>query len=206
MKRRTLCLAAAVALATMAPVVVSAQPTAVRIRGTVQAVTETTLTVKDRSGEVVQLQLPATLVVNELYPIAMADIKPGSFIGTAAMPQADGSRRAVAVMVFPEAMRGIGEGDRGFDLAPQSTMTNATVAEVLVGSGAAPNGRTLRLKHKDGEAAIVVPDDAPVVTLRRADRSLLVPGASVSLTAQVVEGKATVQRLSAGRNGFVLPY
>ena len=71
---------------------------------------------------------------------------------------------------------------------------------------AAPSGRTMRLKHKDGEAAIVVPDDAPVVTLRRADRSLLVPGASVSLTAQVIDGKPNVQRLSAGRNGLVLPY
>lgn len=203
MQRRALCLAAAGVLAVRAA---HAQPSTVRIRGTVQAVSETTLTVKDRSGEVVQLQLPATLVVNELYPIVMAEIKAGSFIGTAAMPQADGSRRAVAVMVFPEAMRGTGEGDRGFDLAPQSTMTNATVAEVLVGSGAAPNGRTMRLKHKDGETNIVVPDDAPVMTLRRADRSLLVPGASVSLTAQVADGKATVQRLSAGRNGFVLPY
>ncbi|MFO1325770.1 MAG: hypothetical protein U1F56_00310 [Rubrivivax sp.] len=200
MRRRTL----AIALCGCAgPLRLHAQPAApVRIRGTVVAVTDDRLTVKDRSGEVIQLLTPAALVINELYPIAMADIRPGSFIGTAATTQPDGTRRAVGVMVFPEAMRGTGEGDRPFDLGPQSTMTNATVSELV----AVPSGRTLRLKHKDGEAAIVVPDDAPVVTLRRADRSLLVPGASVSLTAQLVDGRPTVLRLSAGRNGFVLPY
>jgi hypothetical protein len=202
MHRRTLATALALALAGTAVQAQTPAPAAVRIRGTVQAVTDSTVTVKDKSGEVLLLQTPPALVVNELYPIAMADIKPGSFIGTAATSMPDGTRRAVAVMVFPEAMRGTGEGDRPFDLGPQSTMTNATVSElVVVGSG-----RTMRLKHKDGEAAIVVPDDAPVVTLRRADRSLLVPGASVSLSAQVVDGKPTVLRLSAGRNGFVLPY
>lgn len=200
MRRRTL----AVALCTGLPVPLlhaQARPT-VRIRGTVLEVTEGSLTVKDRSGEVVRLQTPAALVINELYPIAMADIRPGSFIGTAATTQPDGTRRAVAVMVFPESMRGTGEGDRPFDLGPQSTMTNATVSELV----AVPSGRTMRLKHKDGEAAIVVPDDAPVVTLRRADRSLLVPGASVSLTAQLVDGQPTALRLNAGRDGFVLPY
>jgi len=197
-----LCLATLLATLTAATLAL-AQPAAVRMRGTVQAVSTTSLTVKDRvSNEVVELVLPGSVVVNELYAIDRSQIQPGSFIGTAALPQSDGSRRAVAVMVFPEAMRGTGEGDRPFDLQPQSTMTNATVAELV----AVPSGRTMRLRHKDGEAAIVVPDDAPIVTLRRADRSLLVPGASVSLSAQLVDGKPTVQRISAGRNGFVLPY
>lgn len=180
-----------------------AAPT-VRVRGTVLAVGPDTLTVKDRSGETVALVLPATLVVSEVYPIARGDIQPGSFIGVAAMPQSDGTRRAIAVTVFPEAARGTGEGDRPFDLLPQSTMTNATVT----GLATVTQGRELhlQLQHKDGEARIVVPDDAPIVTFRRADRSLLVVGASVSLQAQVVGGQPTATRISVGRDDFVLPY
>jgi hypothetical protein len=118
------------------------------------------------------------------------------------MPQADGTERAIAVTVFPESARGTGEGHRPFDLLPQSTMTNATVADVV----ATTSGRTLRLKYKDGERTIVVPTDAPIVTFRPGDRSLLVPGASVSLTAQMTDGKPTISRINVGRNGFSLPY
>lgn len=82
----------------------------VRLRGIVQAVTPQTLTLKERSGEVVELALPDKLVLAEVYPIALADIQPGSFIGTAALPQADGTQRAIAITVFPEAARGTGEG------------------------------------------------------------------------------------------------
>ena len=175
---------------------------AVRVRGTIQAVAPGTLTVKDRSGEVLELVLPPKVTVSEVYPMALADIQPGSFIGTAAMPQADGTERAIAVTVFPESARGAGEGHRPFDLLPQSTMTNATVADMV----ASPKGRTLQLKYKDGERAIVVPLDAPVVSFKPGDASLLVVGASVSLTAQLVDGKPTITRINAGRNGFQLPY
>jgi hypothetical protein len=175
---------------------------AVRVRGTIQAVAPGALTVKDRSGEVLELVLPPKVTVSEVYPMALADIQPGSFIGTAAMPQADGTERAIAVTVFPESARGAGEGHRPFDMLPQSTMTNATVADVV----ASPKGRTLQLKYKDGERAIVVPLDAPVVSFKPGDPSLLVVGASVSLTAQLVDGKPTITRINAGRNGFQLPY
>ena len=109
---------------------------------------------------------------------------------------------AIAVTVFPEAMRGTGEGHRPFDFMPQSTMTNATVADVT----ATPDGRKLQVRYKDGEKVIVVPQGVPVVTFRPADRSLLVPGASVSLSAQTIDGKPTAQRISVGRNGFNVPY
>ncbi len=175
---------------------------AARVRGTIQAVAPGALTVKDRSGEVLELVLPPKVTVSEVYPMALADIQPGSFIGTAAMPQADGTERAIAVTVFPESARGAGEGHRPFDMLPQSTMTNATVADVV----ASPKGRTLQLKYKDGERAIVVPLDAPVVSFKPGDPSLLVVGASVSLTAQLVDGKPTITRINAGRNGFQLPY
>lgn len=200
MTRRTaafaLCMAANLAFAQAAPA-----PT-VRVRGTVQSVAPGLLTVKDRSGEVVELALPEKTTVSEIFPMAMADIKAGSFIGTAAMPQPDGSERAIAVMVFPEAARGVGEGHRPFDLLPQSTMTNATVADLV----ATPKGRTMQLKYKDGARDIVVPEDAPVVSFKPGDRGLLVPGASVSLSAQMVNDKPTITRISAGRNGFQLPY
>ena len=180
----------------------NAAPT-VRMRGTIQAVTADSMTVKDRtSGEVVQLALTDKLVVAEVYPIALADIRAGSYIGAAALPQPDGSQRAIAITVFPESARGAGDGHRPFDLAPQSTMTNATVGDVTV----APNGRSMTLKYKDGEKTLVVPPDAPVVTFRPADRSLLVPGASVSLSAQLVGDKPTALRVNARRNGFALPY
>ncbi len=199
----------ALALSLVAPLVLAQTtvPTApaasaARVRGTIQAVAPGTLTVKDRSGEVLELVLPPKVTVSEVYPMALADIQPGSFIGTAAMPQADGTERAIAVTVFPESARGAGEGHRPFDMLPQSTMTNATVADVV----ASPKGRTLQLKYKDGERAIVVPLDAPVVSFKPGDPSLLVVGASVSLTAQLVDGKPTITRINAGRNGFQLPY
>jgi len=177
-------------------------PATVRLRGTVVSVAPASLVLKTREGEVIELQLSDKLVVNEVYPITLADVQPGSFIGTAALPQADGSLRAMAITVFPDAARGTGEGHRPFDLQPQSTMTNATVAEVS-SLGA---GRRLQLKYKDGAQTVVVPPEAPIVTFRPGDRSLLVPGASVSLTAQAINDKPTALRINAGRNGFVLPY
>lgn len=190
-----LCMVAGVALAQT-----SSPP--LRLRGTVQQASAATLTLKERNGEVIDLALPKELAVSEVYPIALSDIQPGSFIGTAAVPQPDGTQRAIAVTVFPEAARGLGEGHRPFDLQPQSTMTNATVDQVVTGA----SGRTLQVKYKDGEKTIVVPPEAPIVTFRPADRSLLVPGASVSLSAQMVDGVPTALRISAGRNGFQLPY
>jgi hypothetical protein len=174
----------------------------VRLRGVVQNVMATSLTLKERSGEIVELQLPENQAVIEVFPIAYSDIQTGSFIGVAALPQADGTQRAIAITVFPESARGTGEGHRPFDLQAQSTMTNATVAQVV----ALPSGRRLELKYKDGEKTIFVPPDAPVVSFRPGDRKLLVPGASVSLTAQVINAKPTVVRINAGRNGFALPY
>lgn len=146
--------------------------------------------------------LPVNLVIFETYPIELSEIKAGSFVGVGAMPLADGTQRAIAVTVFPESARGLGEGFRPFDYAPQSTMTNATVADMV----AAPEGRRLRLRYKDGEKMVVIPPGAPVVTFRPGDRALLVPGASVSLSAQEIDGRPTATRISAGRNGFNVPY
>ena len=201
----TLCLAASLGSALITESTAHTPSPTLRMRGNIVSVSANSLVVKDRSGEVVELALTDKLVVSEVYPIKLEDIKPGSFIGTAAMPQADGTQRAIAVSVFPEAARGTAEGHRPFDLLPQSTMTNATVDDVATSSTSAA-GRTLKLKYKDGEKTVVVPADAPIVTSRPADRSLLVAGASVSLFAQAIDGKPTALRINVGKNGFALPY
>lgn len=179
----------------------------VRMRGVVQAISATSLTVKDFRGEVANLALNDKLVVTEVYPIALTDIKPGSYIGTAAMPQADGTLKAIAVTVFTEAQRTVPQGHFPFYLQPQSTMTNAVVEGVVSMQGTATGtGRRLQLKYKDGEKTLDVPADAPIVTIRPGDRSLLVVGASIGLFAQEIDGKPTALRINAAKNGFVVPY
>ena len=101
----------------------------VRVRATIEKIDASSITVKDRSGEIVTLMRAADMPVNEVYAIQLADIKPGSYVGTAAMPQPDGSQVALEVLVFPGAARGSNEGHYPWDLQPQSTMTNATVAD-----------------------------------------------------------------------------
>ena len=175
----------------------------VRLRASIERVDQGSITVKERSGEIITLVVPANLVVSEVYPIDITNIKPGSYIGSAAMLQPDGTLKALEVLVFPETSRGAGEGHRGWDLQPQSTMTNATVEELLVVSGNA--SRTLKLKYKDGEKTLTVPTDVPIVTLKPGDTSLLVVGAKLFITAEIRDGKPTAIRITAGRNGFEPP-
>ncbi len=172
-----------------------------RLRGSVQAFDGSTLVMKERSGEVITLVLADTFAVNEVVPTEPTAIRPGSFVGVASMPGADGQLRALEVLVFPEAARGSGEGHYGWDLQPGSMMTNATVAELA----AAPQGRSLTLRYKDGEKTVVVPDNVPVVTFKPGDKALLVPGAKVMVTAQLRDGKPTALRALAGRDGFAPP-
>ena len=172
-----------------------------RLRATIEKIEGNTVTVKERSGEVITLVLADTLVVSEVFPIALSAIQPGSYIGTAAMPRADGTLDALEVLVLPEAARGNGEGHRPYDLQPGSTMTNATVADLL----AAPGGRKLTLRYKDGEKTVNVADTTPVVSFKPGDRSLLVVGGQVIVTAEVRSGTPTALRVLAGRNGFAPP-
>jgi hypothetical protein len=172
-----------------------------RLRGTVESFDDKTLVVKERSGEVLRLALADTFGVNEVVPTELASIQAGSYIGTAAMPQPDGSLQALEVLVFPEQARGASEGHYPWDLQPGSTMTNATVADVV----GQVKGRTLTLRYKDGEKKVLVPEGVPVVTVKPGDRSLLVPGAKVLVTAQLRDGKPVALRVIAGRNGFAPP-
>jgi hypothetical protein len=191
------------AAAALAPAAGFAQQArTVRLRGTIEALSDTKLTLRERSGQRTELALSPTYAVTEVFPITLADIKPGSFVGVGGMPQPDGSQRAIAVLLFPEDMRGTGEGFRPFDFLPQSTMTNATVADVA----AIANGQKLELKYKDGAKTIVVPPDAPIVSVRPGDRALVVAGAPVAVNVQEINGQPTVVRVNAGRNGFAPPY
>ena len=178
------------------------QPRRVRLRGTLESVSDAQLVLRQRNGDRVELAVAPDMTVTEVYPVALADVKPGTFIGVGALPQDDGTQRAIAVTLFPEAMRGTGEGHYPFDFMPNSTMTNATVAEVAGAEG----GERLRLRYPGGEKIIVVPPGTPIVSLRPADRSLLVPGGAVAVTAQEIQGKPSAVRVSAGRNGFAPPY
>ena len=172
-----------------------------RLRGTVSAFSDGVLVIAERGGETLRLTLDARFSVNEVLPIELSAILPGSFIGAAAMPQADGTQRALEVLVFPESARGSGEGHYPWDLQPGSTMTNATVADLV----ASADGRTLKLRYKDGEKTLLVPLGVPVVTFKPADTDLLVPGAKVLVTAQLRDGRPVALRALAGRHGFAPP-
>jgi hypothetical protein len=188
---------------TVSPAVALAQQArSVRLRGTIEQLSDGKLVLQERGGQRMELALAPDYRVTEVYPVTLAEVKPGSFVGVGGMPQPDGSQRAIAVLVFPEAMRGTGEGHYPFDFLPQSTMTNATVADVAK----SPNGERLELKYKDGTKTIVVPPEAPIVSLRPGDRSMVAVGSRVAVNVQEINGTPTVVRVSAGKNGFAPPY
>ena len=172
-----------------------------RLRGSVKSFDGSTLVLAERSGETITLALADNFGVTEVVAIEPAAIKVGSFVGIAAVPAVDATLSALEVLVFPEASRGSGEGHYPWDLQPGATMTNATVAELT----ATPQGRSLKLRYKDGEKTVIVPDNVPIVTFKPGDRALLVTGAKVLVTAQLRDGKPTALRALAGRDGFAPP-
>lgn len=175
-----------------------------RIRGDVVALNGSSLQVKSRSGEMLSVKLADNYVVTAVVQIEMAALNTGAFVGTATMPQPDGSLTALEVLVFPEAMRGSGEGHYAWDLKPGSMMTNATIADVATISQT--GGRRLTLKYKDGEKTIVVAEGTPIVTFEPGDPSMLVPGAHILLTAaKQPDGSLTAARVAVGKNGLVPP-
>ena len=177
-------------------------PSPSRVRGTVEAVEGDVLAVKSRSGEDVRVQMTSDIRVVGIIKIALSDIKVGSFIGTTTVPGPDGVQNALEVHVFPENMRGTGEGSRPFDLRPNSTMTNATVAETVAGN----DGHTLLVKYKEGEKRVTVPPDTPVVTYVPADKSELKAGAKViAFFKKLPDGSLEANRISVGLNGLTPP-
>src|SRR6202049_1483051 len=179
------------------------QPPTVRIRGTIEAVDGSLLTVKSREGTDMKVRVTDNVAVFGVAKIAMSEIKPGSYIGVTAMPEPDGTQKAVAVHIFPENQRGVAEGFRPWDLRPGSTMTNATVAERGAGRG---GGKTL-VKYKDGEKKVVVPPDTPIVTFVAGDKSELKPGAKIIIFGATKKEAGTPDAASAnvGRDGITPP-
>ena len=173
-----------------------------RIRGTIEQVHGSALTIATREGPTVELTLAPDARIAALVPAELSSAGTGSFIGTAAVPQADGTLEAQEILIFPEAMRGVGEGHRPWDLTPDSTMTNATVAEVAE----AAKGRLLKLRYKDGEKELEVPMDAPIVTIAPGDPSLLRPGTAVFISAtKAADGSLAADRVIAGKDGVPPP-
>jgi hypothetical protein len=179
------------------------QPPTVRIRGAIEAVDGSLLTVKSREGTDMKVRLTDNVAVFGVAKTSISEIKPGSYIGVSAMPEPDGTQKALAVQIFPESQRGVAEGFRPWDLRPNSTMTNATVAETVAGT----DGQIILVKYKDGEKKVVVPPDTPIVSFVAGDKSELKPGAKIIIFSATRKEDGTLEaaRVNVGRDGITPP-
>ncbi len=174
----------------------------VRVRGSIASFKGETLTVKTREGQTVSISLAPEGRVSSVARAAVSDIKPGDFVGIASLPTNDGGDGALEVLIFPAALKGTGEGSYGWDLKPNSTMTNATVADAVKGV----DGRTVTVSYHGKEKKIAIPDSTPVVTLAPAAQVDLKPGAVVFIAGEKAAGGAiTARQVVVGSNGVVPP-
>jgi hypothetical protein len=172
-----------------------------RLSGTIVSVDGSTLVLKTAKGEEVKLNLAEKGTVLAVEKVTMDGIKQGEFVGVGAMPQADGSQRAVRINIFDEARRGTGEGHYPWSSDPKGTMTNATV-ETTVSS---VDGQVLMLKYKGGEKKIIVPPEAIIQRNVPGSASDLKPGAAVTISAATPkpDGSYETARVNVGRDGYV---
>jgi hypothetical protein len=179
------------------------QPPTVRIRGTIEAVDGATLSIKSRDGSDLKVNITDNIAVTGVAKASLSDIKEGSYIGVSAMPEPDGTQKAIAVHIFPEAQRGAAEGFRPWDLRPNSTMTNATVAQTVAGV----DGQTIMVKYKDGEKKVVVPPETPIVAFAPGDKSEIKPGAKIIIFGATKKEDGTLEtgRIAIGRDGIAPP-
>jgi len=178
------------------------QPAALRVSGTVESFDGRVLTIKSDKLGAVKVDLTDNVAVFGVMRATVADIKPGAYIGVGAMPQADGSQRAIQVTVFAPVQRGVGEGFRPWDARPNSTMTNGAVEQTVAGV----DGPVLTVKYKGGEQKIVVPADATILAYAVGDKSEFKPGAHVAVLRAVKkpDGSLESNRVNVGR-GDVVP-
>jgi hypothetical protein len=195
---RAIVVAATVALA--ASCAFAQQPQTTRIRGQIEKAEGQTLTIKARDGSAMTVHLADNARVMAMEKASLADVTPGKYIGVTAMPQPDGSQKAMEVHIFAESQRGTGEGHRPFTI-PNSTMTNGTVGDAVT----SVDGPTLTVKYKGGEKKITVPPGVPIVRYEIGTRSELVPGAAVTIlnAAKKPDGSFEAARLNVGRDGLV---
>jgi hypothetical protein len=196
----TALLAALVAAAFCSPLAAQ-QAQTVRLRGTIEKVDGSKLSIKGRDGAQATLTLASNAMIVGVLKATLADIKEGSFIGSGAMPQADGSQKALEVHIFAESQRGTGEGHRPWDGAPNSTMTNGTVGTAVTGV----DGPVITVRYKDGEKKIVVPPGTPIVRYEIGGAKDLKPGAAFTVIAATKKGEGSFEaaRINVGRDGVV---
>jgi hypothetical protein len=178
-------------------------PAPTRIRGTIDAVDGKTLSIKTREGTDVKVNMTDDLAVIGIAKSSLSEIKAGSYIGVSAMPQPDGSQKAIAIHIFMESQRGAAEGFRPWDLRPNSTMTNATVAQTV----ASVDGQVIEVKYKDGEKKVVVPPDAAIVAFAAGEKSEIKPGAKIIIfgAKKLDDGSLETNRIGVGRDGIAPP-
>jgi hypothetical protein len=173
-----------------------------RIRGTIEKADGNVLTLKSADGSETKLTLTENAMIVAVMKASMADIKEGTFLGSAAMPQPDGSQKALEVHIFPEQMRGTGEGHRPYAPVPNSTMTNGSASGMTV---VGVEGAAMMVKYKDGEKKIVVPPNVPIVRYEIGGKSDLKPGARFTVLAATKkpDGMLETNRINVGRDGVV---
>jgi hypothetical protein len=191
------------AIAVLTSVAWAQQAPPVRIRGTIEVVDGPVLTIKTREGDDVKVRMTDDVAVFGVVKTTLSEIKQGSYIGVSAMPQPDGTQKALAVHIFPENQRGAAEGFRPWDLRPNSTMTNATVAETVKGT----DGQDILVKYKGGEKKVVVPPDTPIVTFVAGDKSEVKPGNKIIIFAATKKDDDMLEanRVNVGRDGITPP-
>jgi outer membrane lipoprotein SlyB len=191
--------AAGLALVFAASTALAQQPQTVRIRGQIEKVDGTTLTVKARDGSELKVKLAEPLRINAMVKSTLADIKEGSFIGVSAMPQPDGTQKAFAIHIFLDAQRGV-VADRfsEWDSRPGSTMTNANVANMVTGK----DGQELLVKYKDGEKKVIVPPGIPIARYEAGTAADLKVGAKIFVGAarKEADGSLTAPNIAVGRD------
>ncbi len=174
----------------------------VRVRGTVESLDGKTLSVKTREGTDAKIMLKDDWKVSSVAKASVDDIKPGDFVGIASLPTADGGDGALEVLIFPAAMKGTGEGSYAWDLKPNSSMTNATVADAVK----SVDGRTVTVTYKGKEKKIAIPDGTPVVTFAPAGVADIKAGATVFVPSEkAADGSMSSGRVVVGTNGVVPP-
>src|SRR5947207_8847441 len=194
-------LASAALAAVLAASAWAQQPQTVRLRGTVEKADGNTLHLKLRDGTPATLTLTGNAQIVAVVKASPSDIKEGSYIGSGAMPQADGTQKALEVHIFAESQRGTGDGHRPWDGAPNSTMTNGTAGSAVTGV----DGSTIVVKYKDGEKRIVVGPGVPIVRYEIGSLTEIKPGAAFTVVAATKkpDGSYEAGRINVGRDGVV---
>jgi hypothetical protein len=175
----------------------------IRIRGTIERVEGPVYVIKNRDGAEVKLTVSDNPLYVAIVKSTMADIKPGMFVGSTGMTQPDGTQKAIEVHIFPESMRGTGEGHYDWDLKPNTKMTNANVEQTVAGT----DGPVLTVKYKDGEKKLMVTPETAVVSYVVGSKDDLVPGTKVFIAAakKQPDGMLQTPRITYGKDGLTPP-